>query len=179
MTTMTKTGVRAVLATLMIIFALVVPANTAGASVTTPAAGVALESDSGVSTLRASANAAACPVPGDRVKISGDARVFLIDPEGDLNLIPNRTVYENLFTTWNGIKTFNNLFSECHFGWYTLHDAHLARPSASNPAIYIYQAAVGAYRHIVSMTVFNRYSFNVAKVQVRTVSPISSLTWNR
>ena len=54
--------------------------------------------------------AAACPVPGQRVKTSSSARIFVIDPDRYLYWIPNETVYNNVFRTWGGIATFDNLF---------------------------------------------------------------------
>lgn len=153
--------------------------GNAAASGGSPAEGIALEYDKNVDTLRDSAPAAACPVPGQRVKTSSSsAAIYLIDPEYDLNWVPNATVYEDLFDTWNGVLVYSNLFSECYIGYFTLTNGHLAKTSSS-AAVYIYQAAVGGYRWIVSGTVFDRYNFDWAEIRTQSVSPISSLNWYR
>lgn len=123
--------------------------------------------------------AAACPQPGVRVKLSYRPEVYLIDPEGDLNWIPNATVYNSLFDNWLGILEFNNLFTECYAGrpTYVLHDGHLAKTS-SNSAVYIYQDAVGGYRKILNTAVFEHYRFSWTKVKIKSsISPMTGLVW--
>ena len=152
--------------------------GNATAASAAPSGGVALDPAADVSTQRDAAPAAACPVPGDRVRTSSSAALYVIDPEYDLNWIPSPAVYENVFDTYDGILTYNNLFSECYIGYYTLYDGHLAKTSSS-ANVYIYQDAVGGYRHIVSGPVFDKYDFAWAKIRTQAVSPVSSLTWWR
>lgn len=175
----TKRVRRALVLALAALFLALSPAGNAAAAPAGAPGGVALDPRDDVSTLRDAAPAAACPVPGDRVKTTSSSAVYVIDPEYDLNWVPNRTVYENVFDTWDGILTFDNLFTECYAGYYTLTGGHLAK-TASSANVYIYQAAVEGYRHVVSAAVFDKYDFAWAKIRVQaSVSPVSSLTWWR
>lgn len=125
----------------------------------------------------ASASAAACPVPGQRVKTSSSPRIFVIDPDRYLYWIPNETVYNNVFRTWGGIATFDNLFVDCYRDWATLSNGRLVK-TASSPRVYIWDGQLGVYRWITSGTVFDAYQFAWNKIiTVSSVSPVG-LSWH-
>jgi hypothetical protein len=124
--------------------------------------------------------AAACPVPGQRVTTPTSPQVYLIDPDFFINLIPNPTVYFNLWDSWSGIATFDDAtLIDCFpEGYFTMNNAHLAK-TVSDPAVYIYDEPGGGYRWITSAAVFNMYAFSWSKIRAQaSVSPISSLTWH-
>jgi hypothetical protein len=106
---------------------------------------------------QATARAATCPQPGQRVKSPSSPAVYLVDPDFFLNLIPNETVYFSLWDTWNGISTVSDAtLVECFGFYFTVDGAHLAK-LANDPHVYIYDANGGGYRWITSETIFNKY----------------------
>ncbi|GGU82716.1 hypothetical protein [Lentzea flava] len=161
----------------------VTTAQVAGAAPAPSASDVAKALDSrSFAAPRPTANAAACPQPGQRVKTSSSPAVYLVDPNYLLNWIPGETEYFNLWNSWSGIATYNNLFTECYSGYYTMRNAHLAKLS-SGPAIYIWDAQIvsgGAYRWITSEAVFNKYAFAWSKVRTQSsIGPIAvNYPWN-
>ena len=127
-------------------------AVTAGAAQAAPAKSVA-------------STTAPCPVSGQRVKTSNSPNVYLVGPDY-LYLIPDSTVYFNLWDSWSGIYTDDYLWG-CFDSYYALHDARLVR--TTDGSIYIYDDAYGGYRWIVNMTVFNKYQFALDKVVNQSV----------
>jgi hypothetical protein len=135
--------------------------------------------DPSPASLKPDAVAAACPVPGQRVKTSTSSEVFLVGPQYDLNLIPDRATYESLWDSWNGIVTNNSLWS-CYNrdGAWIMWYAELAKESSS-PKVYIYDYNGGGFRWITSATVFNKYAFSWNKINVYSaIGPKSSLNWS-
>jgi hypothetical protein len=121
---------------------------------------------------------AACPQPGQRVKQSAFPQVYVVDPNYILRLIPNETVYFNLWDSWAGIVIYNDLVA-CYPTYRSLNNAYLAKLTVS-PEVYIWDAWYGYYRHITSATVFNKYAFSWGKIRSQTVvGPINpNHTWN-
>ncbi|MFF3378616.1 helix-turn-helix domain-containing protein [Streptomyces sp. NPDC002680] len=118
-----------------------------------------------------------CPQPGQRFKMATHDRVFLVGPGSRLYYIPDETVYLNLWDDYRGVVTLGgSVFADC--GWdeaLELADAFMARTSSSLRA-YIWDAWYG-YRWIEDWTVFNKYGFSPAKIQMRSsLSPISDDT---
>ncbi|MFS8099250.1 hypothetical protein LFM09_19155, partial [Lentzea alba] len=130
---------RNALAIAFAVAALLAGASTATAD-TTATAGAPVE---------ASASAAACPVSGQRVKTSSSPAVYVVGPGRYLYWIPNETVYNNLFRTWAGIATYNNLFVDCYSSARTLTNGHLIK-HPSFPHVYIWDGFLGHYRWITS-----------------------------
>jgi hypothetical protein len=128
---------------------------------------------------KATANAPVCPVPGQRVKTTWSAAVYLVGPYYELKLIPDADVYFSLWDSWNGIVTNNDLWNCYVDGHYsTMFGTDLAKESG-NAAVYIYDYYRGGYRLITSPEVFNKYGFSWSKIQTRdSVSPKSTLDWN-
>jgi hypothetical protein len=129
----------------------------------------------------ASAPAAACPVSGQRVKTSASDRVYLIDPQRYLNWMPLAS-YNGLWDNFNNIATFNNLFTECYSGFFTMNNAHLAKLPTS-AAVYVWDSALSngpAYRWITSPAIFAKYGFSSGKIRTQgSVGPIATeWPWN-
>lgn len=107
-----------------------------------------------------------CPQPGDRFKGSA-ATIYLDDPEGFYDIIPNTSVYFSLWGSWTGIKTFSDstlVFCNQNRSVYALNGAFFLGDSSTG-AIYIFDATYGGvYRHIASLTIFNMYKFDISKV---------------
>lgn len=121
--------------------------------------------------VETSASAAACPVPGQRVKTSSAPAIYVVDPDGRLYWIPSPEVYLNLFRTESGVEIFDNLFVDCYSGWGTLGDGHLAK--GAGDAIYIWDGHLGGYRWINSPAVFDKYAFASGMVRnLASVSPV-------
>jgi hypothetical protein len=124
----------------------------------------------GTATAAPLAQAAACPEPGQRVKTSWSPRVYLVDPERELLLIQNEENYLKLWDNWNGIRTYDNLLSECHPGGHdNVLNGHLAK-TPNDPRVYIWDIDLG-YRWIVSGEVFNKYGFSWGKIH--TIDSVS------
>jgi len=108
------------------------------------------------------APAAACPVPGQRVKQSFSPDVYVVGPGFELYRIPNPTVYFSLWDSWSGIIVYDALAS-CYPFYFELTSGHLAKDPV-NPHVYIWDASYGCHRWIVNGTVFNKYAFSWGKI---------------
>lgn len=146
--------------------ALLVTAQPAAAA---PQPGQELTRSTATTTRKAAFQAAACPARGQQVKLSNSATVYLIGPDFDLYALPGN-VYFNLWDSWQSISTWDNLFVDCYWGYWTLTNAHLAKTS-SDATVYIYDASFGAYRAI-TYSAFVQYKFSWSKIRTQsTVSP--------
>jgi hypothetical protein len=129
---------------------------------------------------RENARAAACPVSGQRVKISSSDRVYVVDPQGYLTWLPLES-YNGLWDNFNNIDTYNNLFTECYSGWSTMFNARLVKlPSFAQVYIWDTRIEDGRFRWINSPAIFNKYRFSSSKIVVQNpVGPIAAqLPWN-
>lgn len=140
--------------------------GTTGAANTSPTPPKPVAADAMSATAKSATVDAECPQPGQRVKQSAFAEVYLIDPEFKLRLIPDEATYFNLWDSWDGIVTYDDLVS-CYPTYVVLRDAHLAKLTVADP-VYIWDSSVG-YRHIVSAEVFNKYGFSWGKIRNQTV----------
>jgi hypothetical protein len=113
--------------------------------------------------------AAACPQPGARVKRSDSPRIYLVGPAGELNWIPNETIYYRLWDTMSYTVDNRIMGGGCQNVAYEFYNGHLAK-SASSSATYVWDQFGGGYRWITSPAVFNKYGFSWGKI--RTVSCI-------
>jgi hypothetical protein len=124
-------------------------------------------------SVDASPAASSCPQPGDRFKGSAST-IYLDDPEGFYDIIPDTSVYFSLWGSWSGIKTFSDstlVFCNQNRDVYALYGAYFLGDSSSG-AIYIFDATYGGvYRHITSMSIFNKFKFDISKVLWQAGAP--------
>ncbi|WP_143447070.1 hypothetical protein [Kibdelosporangium aridum] len=148
--------------------------GTTGAANASPTPPKPVAADAMSATAKPATVDADCPQPGQRVKQSAFAEVYLIDPEFTLRLIPDEATYFNLWNSWDGIVTYDNLV-RCYPTYVELHNAHLAKLTVADP-VYIWDSSVG-YRHIVSAAVFNKYGFAWDKIRQQSVVGPIAIDW--
>ncbi|GAA3802983.1 hypothetical protein ACFS5L_40945 [Streptomyces phyllanthi] len=142
-------------------------------------AGSFLALAAGPSSAASSGNsgaAAACPSPGWRVKAGNSAKVYVVDPNGELLHIPDPTVYFNLWDSWDGILTIDSsLLDSCWPKKWSIGNSRLARRSGDDQ-IFIWDGSAGGYRWIIDAWVFeHKYGFSWSKVRtVEAITPVES-----
>lgn len=87
--------------------------------------------------------------------------IYLVNPEGLLQWIPNPNTYNNLFKDWNGVYRVDT--ATLPIGTALSDGAVLAKGNASN-AVYI--VSNGKKRWITSPDAMNKYYFNWSHVYV-------------
>ena len=111
----------------------------------------------------APASMSPCPQSGQRVKGSSST-IYLVDPRGYYDIIPNTVVYFDLWGSWSGIVTLPDVtLANCEKAPLKLTQGYLFG-DANTGKIYIYDGTVGGYRWIVNMSIFNKYEFDISKV---------------
>ncbi|WP_433438269.1 hypothetical protein [Nonomuraea sp. CA-141351] len=123
----------------------------------------------------------ACPVSGQRFRMSGSSRVYLVGPDNVAYAIADQSVYFALWNTWDGISEWpNDTVSSCFGGAFLWTETGLVK-GANDPRVYIWDqrdAGIGGYRWITSQAIFNKYSFAPNKIQVRQNPPVITSTDN-
>jgi len=110
--------------------------------------------------------AASLPVPrpdlaGLRLMHLTGPAIYLVNPEGFLQWIPNPPTYNNLFRDWNGVYKVD--ISNMAKGTALSDGAILARGNASAP---VYLVSNGRKRWISSPAAMDKYYFNWGHVYV-------------
>jgi hypothetical protein len=120
----------------------------------------------------------ACPVQGDRVKSSDGDEVYLIGTFDEVFLIPNATVYLQLWDSWSGVKVNDGLPFCFPGGYYELTNGHLLK-SFTDPKVYLWDSSRAHYRWIVNADVFAiKYGFSWSKIiSASEVNPIHFWDW--
>lgn len=111
-----------------------------------------------------------CPQSGQRVKGSSST-IYLVDPQGYYDVIPDEHVYFNLWGSWSGITTVSDVtLANCEKAPLPMTGAYLVEDFISHK-VYIFDGTIGSYRWIVSLAIFNKYKFDMSRRVSQNFAP--------